>query len=292
MKYVYNIFLVLCLILSGCTEKKERSSLVLNDALGRQVVLAGTPKRVMALSPALTEMLFKILPDSEIIGVSHVCNYPQGKVKSKPKVNTYPLDYEKLVMLKPDLVFAEEGIVSFETAAQLERLHIPCYFFVYKKVDDVWAAIDTIGKITKNPTQGLTDSLRFQQKQFLTQAVTYTNIPKVLCLISTKPIYVWGINTIITEKLKLAGGVNAMTESFTKPYPELTREYVLKLNPDVIFGGNMKQLDSSFFSLYPELKLINAYKNKQCYALDDDLNTRPGPRTLESVIEMKRYLHP
>jgi iron complex transport system substrate-binding protein len=287
------ILFLFLLTFIGCTEKKASNSQTFQtktDGLGRKVVFTATPKRVMALSPALTEMLFKLLPDSEIIGVSQVCNFPLDKVKSKPIVNTYPLDYEKLLSLKPDLVFAEEGIVSFETAAQLERLHIPCYFFAYKKVEDVWSAMDTIGIITQHTNILLTDSLRFLQSQFGNKE--YANRPKVLCLISTKPIYVWGANTIMTEKLLLAGGTNAMVESFSKPYPELTRVFVLNLNPDVIFGCTMKQLDSSFFSLYPELKLINAYKNKQCYSLDDDLNTRPGPRTLENITEMKKYLHP
>jgi iron complex transport system substrate-binding protein len=252
------------------------------------------PLRIMALSAALTEMLFAVVPDSEIVGVSHACNYPPDKVANKPKVNTYPVDFERIIMLKPELVLAEEGIVSFETAAQLERLKIPCYFFKYDRLADIWAAMDTIGVLTghKRRARLVSDSLRRVQQTFEITLNGEGSTPRVLSLVSDKPIYAWGRETMMTDQLRLAGGANAITERFAKAYPELTREYVLKLNPDVIFGGDMRSLDSSFFNFYPELRSIKAYRNHQCYKLDADISTRPGPRALQSVERMKALLHP
>jgi iron complex transport system substrate-binding protein len=94
----------------------------------------------------------------------------------------------------------------------------------------------------------------------------------------------------MTAQLALAGGTNAIIERFAKAYPELSREYVLKLNPDIIFGGDMRGLDSSFFNFYPELKTINAYRRHQCYKLDADITTRPGPRSLQSVAIMEAII--
>jgi iron complex transport system substrate-binding protein len=51
-------------------------------------------------------------------------------------------------------------------------------------------------------------------------------------------------------------------------------------------------MDSTFFKLYPELKKIKAYQNKRVYEVTDDLNSRPSPRVIESVLELKNLIHP
>lgn len=267
------------------------------DGLGRKldvrVPTSDKPLRIMALSAALTEMLFATVPAQEVVGVSHVCNWPDSLVKTKPRVNTYPLDIEKLAELKPELVLAEEGIVSVDAAAQLERLGIPTYFFKYRKLADVWNAIDTIGTLTghQDRARHLSDSLRKQENQLRISQLSSKTKLKVLGLVSSKPIYVWGYETLITDQLSVANADNAVSKAYDKAYPELTREAVLQFNPDVIFGGTFAELDSSFFSLYPELKRIKAYENKACFALDADKSTRPGPRSLEAVQEMIIHLN-
>lgn len=290
----YSLALLMLAILGQCgTAQKENSAArTSTDAYGRAVPIpTQKPLKVMGLSPALTEILFSVVPDSEIVAVSHVCNYPAAAL-AKPKVNTYPLAMESLVALKPDLIFAEEGIVSLESAAQMERMGLKTYFFRYKDLGDVWRAIDTIGALTGHSirAQKVTDSLRAVQQQIGLAAVSGAKPIKVLGLISDKPIYAWGPKTIFNHMLKLAGATNAISDTFSKAYPELTREYVLKINPDIIIGGTKAELDSSFFALYPELKRINAYQKGQMYKINGDVLTRPGPRILQAVQEMATYV--
>jgi iron complex transport system substrate-binding protein len=93
----------------------------------------------------------------------------------------------------------------------------------------------------------------------------------------------------MTDKIKLAGGENALTEVFKQQSPPLTREYILQLNPDVIFGLSAER-KQTFFNLYPELKRISAYQQNRIYDLTDDLASRPSPRVVESIKEIKAYL--
>jgi iron complex transport system substrate-binding protein len=167
---------------------------------------------------------------------------------------------------------------------------IPVYFQKYQKVEDVFKGLNDIGQIMhfENRAQHLTDSLKAELN-------TIQNAPKgkttlrALALISSDPIYVFGQNTLMTDKIKLAGGENALTEVFKQQSPPLTREYILQLNPDVIFGLDA-QRKQTFFNLYPELKRIKAYQNNRIYDLTDDLASRPSPRVVESVKEIKAYL--
>lgn len=244
----------------------------------------------MSFSPALTEVLFAVCHDSQIVAVSPVCNFPSG-VKNKPIVANYPVDQEAVLQVAPDLIFTEEGITPLDVAEQLKSIGYPVCFQRYTSVIDLLNKIDTIGTWLGNGQKArrLTDSLR-KEIAILENLPFVGDTAKALVITWKQPIFAHGKNTLTTDKLRLAGGKNAVDQVFDKIYPELTREYILAVNPDVLFGGTFNEMDSTFFSLYPELKAINAYKNRHIYALTDDLSSRPSPRVLESVKEIKHYL--
>jgi len=46
------------------------------DDLGRKIFLAKAPVRVISLAPSITEMLYAIGLDEEVVGVTEFCDYP------------------------------------------------------------------------------------------------------------------------------------------------------------------------------------------------------------------------
>lgn len=286
---VLLLLLPLALLL-GCQSEAEKTGTVpVRDGLGRTLSLPAHPRRVLALAPSMTEILFAVADTATIVARVPQDNYPAA-VYRKPVVNNYPLDLERLVLLKPDVVFTIEGITSVDDAKRLQDLGIPVYFQRYRTVEDVFKGIDEVGRLLGREVQSkrLTDSLR-QQFAPLSHSVTRppSQSPNVLAITWLDPIYSYGQNTLFTDEIRLAGGQNAVLETFPQPYPALTREYILKLNPDVLLGGSFGKLDSTFFKNYPELKRINAYKNRRVFAITGNLMERPGPRVLESVRELQ-----
>jgi iron complex transport system substrate-binding protein len=167
------------------------------------------------------------------------------------------------------------------------------YYQRYRRVEDVFKGIDEVGRMLGRETQAkyLTDSLRQALKSLSASPVRSSGTPpKVLAITWQDPIYCYGQNTLFTDEIRLAGGQNAITETFPQPYPALTREYILKLNPDVLLGGSFGKLDSTFFKNYPELKRIKAYQNHNVFPITGNLMERPGPRVVESVRELQRLL--
>jgi iron complex transport system substrate-binding protein len=294
LKLVTGALLLLCM--TACSPEKEQQTgeeLVLQDGLGRDVRLPKQPKRVMAFAASMTEMLFAVCDTASIVGRTPHCDYPAG-VQSKPVVNNYPVDLEQVLALRPDVIFTIEGITPLDVAARLEELGVPVFYQKYRSVEDVLTGMEEIGRIMGREQQAnhLADSLR-NQIQALEQR--YSQQPqqqKVLAITWSDPIYVYGQNTIFTDKLRILGARNAMQEVFDQPYPALTREYILKLNPDVLVGGSPERLEKEFFSLYPELRKIAAYQNKRLYAPTGNLMERPGPRVVESIRELESFLYP
>ncbi|TPE42649.1 iron ABC transporter substrate-binding protein [Pontibacter mangrovi] len=286
---------ILCLLLFGCNQrqKQAKETLVLKDDLGRELILQKKPERVFSFASSLTEMLYAVLDTSTIIARTPTDDYPAA-VYRKPLVSNYPVDYEQVLALKPDLIFTVEGITPLEVAERLQQLGVPVYYQKYRTVEDIFTGLEDIGRIMgrKQEAKQLTDSLRQEVAQLRQKYKQRENPLQVLAITWSDPIYVYGQNTILSDKLRILGAENAVQEVFEQPYPALTREYVLKLNPDVLLGGTKEELEESFFSLYPELRRIKAYQNNRIYKPNDNLMSRPSPRVVESLRELEGFLYP
>ncbi|UOQ71887.1 ABC transporter substrate-binding protein [Hymenobacter cellulosilyticus] len=291
--------LILSGLLGGCQSNDKPAATAVTtpatqqvtDDLGHQLTLPARPRRIMSLAASMTEMLFAVADTATIIARTQVCDYPKAALR-KCVINSYPLDIEGLVALHPEVVFTTEGITSLDDIARLEKLGIPVYCQRYLKVDDIFRGLTDLGRILGRPAQArkLTDSLRAELHTVAQGSSASAARPRVLAITWQDPIYVYGENTLFTDRIRLAGGQNAVTEHFAQPYPALTREYILKLNPDVLIGGSFGKLDSTFFKTYPELRRIKAYQSRRVYGITGDLMERPSPRVVESVRELHRLL--
>ncbi|WP_337069667.1 helical backbone metal receptor [Pontibacter sp. 13R65] len=285
-------FLLMQLLIScggDQTTTRQEEEIKLEDGLGRELRLPKQPKRVLALAASMTEMLFAVCDTATIVARTPNCDYPAG-VYSKPVVNNYPVDYEQVLLLKPDLVFTVEGITPLETAERLKELGVPVYYLKFRTVEDVFKGLETIGSIVGREQQAkqLTDSLRREVAQIEARHKDQVTTPRVLAIAGYDPIYVYGHSTVITDKLRILGAANAVEESFGAQ----SREYILKANPDVLLGGTPEEMENEFFSIYPELRKIKAYQQKRMYAPTQDLMGRASPRVVESIRELEGFLYP
>ena len=296
--YLPSLLLLWLLIaVTTCQPKQEQreqqdtvTTRTVTDDLGRKVTVPARPQRVLALAPSMTEMLYAIAPDSMIVGRTQHCNFPE-QVQQKPVVNVFPLDVEGVLALHPDLVLTVEGMTSLENANKLTEMGIPVYYQQYEKVEDVLKGLTDLGKLLNLDARAkhVTDSLQ-RELQKITQQPVREPRPRVLAITWQDPIIVYGTNTIFTDNIRLAGGVNAMDSALSNPYPPVSREYLLKLDPDVLVGRSFAEMDTSFFQLYPELKRLQAYRNRRIYKTTGDLMERPSPRVIESVKELNAAL--
>ena len=260
------------------------------DDLGRPLTLPAHPRRLVSLAPSMTEMLYAVADTATIIARTQADDYPAAVLR-KPVVNSYPLDIERLVTLRPDVVFTVEGMTPPDAAERLRQLGIPVYYQKYRRVGDVLRGLRDLGHLLGREAQArrLTDSLQRQLDTLAARPAGAAPLT-VLALASADPIYAYGQNTLFTDEVRLAGGQNAVRDTFAQAYPALTREYVLKLNPEVVLGGSFGKLDSTLFKNNPELRRTRAYQARRVYRVPGSLLQRPSPRVVETVRELQRVL--
>jgi iron complex transport system substrate-binding protein len=84
-------------------EGQER---LLTDEIGRKVKISNAPKKIISLAPNITEILFALELDEEILAVTDFCDYPNAAL-TKPKIGGFVNpSIEMIISLNPDLVIA------------------------------------------------------------------------------------------------------------------------------------------------------------------------------------------
>ena len=102
--FIYLLAATLLVLLPART-----SARVVIDQTGRRVNVPDHPHRLVSLAPNITETIFALGLGDELVGDTDNCNSPpqaQSKPHVGPMVNP---SLERIVALKPDLVFGYSG---------------------------------------------------------------------------------------------------------------------------------------------------------------------------------------
>lgn len=293
------IFIFCCLFLTFACQKSKNHIPnfhvhTTKDDLHREMELPVKLERIMALTPSITEILYRLVDSKKIVGRTPHCNYPH-QVYLKPVVSSYPLDLERLITLKPQVVFVKDGMLALEEAEKIERSGIKVFYLKYDNCQDIVNSIDQIGKLLDQDYKAglMADSMSKHLHNLKRVADDFHTKPKVLIMISHDPIFVFGLNNFGSDMLTYAGAQNAVSDSLTSPFPQINREYLLKINPDIIIElGKKNSKEHGLFEHYPELTQINAYKNNKLFCIQEDIVSRPGPRVIDGILALRKLIHP
>ena len=104
---------------------------------------ATSPKRIISLIPAVTEMLFAMGAGNEIVGVSSFDRYPP-EVATRPRLGALiDPDFERILSLKPDLVVVYGS--QSELMTRLDRAKVPYYSYRHTGLADITTTIRSLG---------------------------------------------------------------------------------------------------------------------------------------------------
>jgi iron complex transport system substrate-binding protein len=290
----------LLIVLVGCSPASNGSKIaaipsmtVVRDSLKREVQVTARPKRIVSLTPANTEILFALGLDAEIVGVTSYCNYPEA-AKTKPIIAEFFRDQassEPIAVLKPDLVIAG-GAFHQPVIGSLEKLNIPVVALDATQLADIWLNIETIGKLTGRTEEAeqLVTATRTELDR-VSKRVAFLPRKKVFYALSNEPLMTVSAKTFISELIEIAGGENVFADA-TGSYPEISRESLLlkARSPDIVLYPKMGHA-----GLAAELNLLTKLQTitkSNCYPIDGDRISRPGPRLAEAALQIAEILHP
>ena len=245
------------------------------------------PKRIVSLTPSLTEILFAFDLGHRVVGVTDSCDYP-AEVKNWPHVACwFDPDLEKLIALKPDLVL---GLQSAHTQIKLklesERIRVILVnpITVNEAVTDIARIGEMLG--VHQPSEILVDHLRSRLSE-LDNRVSAINLESKLTVIRILDLedgrfHVAGPLSFQYDIISRAGGQN-VTSSIQEAYPKITLTQLRQWNPQVVFNCGFDLNSLPGIANKPEWRSLKAVQSSNVFTFDCNLTCRTGPRIVDMV---------
>lgn len=243
--------------------------------------------RCVSLVPSVTEIIFALGAESLLKGNTVQCDYPVAARKIY-KVGDFQFpDLERIVVLKPTIVFATVPVHA-RLIEKLEELNIPVYISNPRTVEDVFAEIESVGGILgfKLKAVQLAESLR----QSLKAIPAFTDTPRVYIEIAATPLMSVGNSTFINDIVRIAGGRNIF-DDILQPYPVVAPEAVVWRNPEVILILHPQALQADVKQRVGWGQVSAVQQNRIYVFRNEDIFIRPGPRVVEAIRLLAYLLH-
>jgi len=271
----------------------------LKDDLGREVKIAARPARIVSLAPSITEILFAVGAGPQVVGVTSYCNYPPEAKQGREIVGGFSaksLSVEKIIALRPDLVFAAGATHKLVTDA-LEAAGVLVFNVDPKDFAGIYADITAAGALTGNMPQA-EDVVANMKVRVAKVSETVAAIPqdqrvKVFYEVWDEPLMTAGPTTFIGQVIEIAGGVNIFAD-VKEQYPTVSSEAVIARSPDVILGPSSHGdgLTAEKIAARPGWQELAAVKAGRIVIVDGDIISRAGPRLADALEAVARGLYP
>lgn len=264
------------------------------DHTGKEVRVPADPKRVVALAPSITEMVFALGREDRLAGVTRFSNYPEAAARL-PRVGSYVyLDIEKIISLKPDLVIAIKDGNPLRTVRRIEKLGIPVFAIHPMEIDSVIGSIRDIGGLlgAEEKANRLISDMENRLSRIDRRIAAASERPSVFFQIGVSPIVSAGRGTFIHEMIEKAGGENVAGEF--EGYPRFSTEEILSMAPDVMILTSMerRKVFDDVVRQWRRWEDLPAVRDERIHMVDSDLFDRPSPRLIDGLEALAALLHP
>lgn len=293
--YFVALTAILTLLLAGAGfagEAEKPRTLV--DQTGRSVRLPAMPRRVVALAPSITEIIYALDCEDRLKGVTRFSDYPDA-ARSIPSVGSYVnLDLEKIVALNPDVCIAIKDGNPRSVIMQLQDLDIPVFAVNPRGMETVITAIAHMGDLmgAQARAQAIIKDMKARIAAVQEKVARTDTRPRVFFQIGISPIVSAGSDTFIHELIVKAGGRN-IAGKYTS-YPRFSREEVLELAPEVILITSMArhEIFDRVKAKWQKWERIPAVSKNRIHLIDSNLVDRPTPRLVDGLERLARLIHP
>ncbi len=238
--------------------------------------------KIASTSPIITELIFDTGLGKNLVANTTFCNYPE-EAKKISKLGSYSnLNYEYALSLGVNYAVIHKGMDREKEI--FNNLNINTVTIDTESIEGIIKSYDILGETFNN----LENSTKAKNK-IINEISKYSHLknnktkPKVLVVVfrpegsnSIKKVTVASRSSIYNDILELLGATNALQED--RPYPELSTEAIITLNPDIIIEITHNVATGTLSQWTTLNNNINAKKNNKIFVTNDIVMSLVGPR--------------
>jgi iron complex transport system substrate-binding protein len=248
------------------------------------------PSRIVSLAPSLTEIAYRIDCGPQLVADTTFDNYPSAARALPHVADLVTVDLERLRALSPTLVLAlhdqEKEGAPIET-----QLRIPVRYLPNRDLDDLYTDIAAVGAACSRVKEAgdLSAQLRSRIAQLASRAAAYHDRPKVFFLLDL-PGFTAGAHSFLDDLIRLAAGTN-VAGGLAQPYPDVSAEWLLKADPDVVIVAHDTQFGADVVAQAPWSSMRAVRDGRIERPPSDDILERDGPRIVDGLAWLIHAIH-
>ena len=286
-------------LLVGAGLAGSRQAIV--DVLGDTLSAGPCPRRIVSLSPSVTEILFVLGVDSSrIVGVTRFCDYPPAAQRRPVVGGIVDPSPEVILVQRPDLVLAVRGNPR-PLLGQLGRLGLPVFAFDDRTgLRGVGEMMETVAAVSCPDDPARADSVvawfrgALAAYESWASAIPPAERPTVYYADPEFPTWTAGAGSHIDDLMRMAGGVNLA--GALPGWPQMSLERIILDQPRFLLLALPGDQDPA--RAYKELMAkpgwsgLAALRERRICWIPAARLQRPGPRLVGVLGELAACLHP
>jgi len=269
----------------------------IKDYRGKEFPTNVRPKRIISLAPNITEILFNLGAENEVVGVTRYCDYPP-EAAAKTKIGGFlDPDIERIRGAAPDLVIAFRGN-PLEIIERLDALGLLVFVLdIGYRLEDIPPLVRSIGAVIGRTDEAaaLVRGLEEKSGRVAAALADLAFRPRVFLKLQGEGLWTCGRESYFTDLIAKAGGTS-VTAGIEKNWLEYGPERLLGDAPDVIVVLARSDEDFARTRAWlrgrPGLREMAAVRGDRILKLEENAASRFGPRLFDSLEELARLLHP
>ncbi len=259
------------------------------EAANGSVTVDAQPERIVSLSPTATEMLFAIGAGDQVVAVDEQSDYPAEAPTTD--LSGFEPNVEAIAAYEPDLVLAE-GTGPDELTEGLDRLEIPVIVqSAATDLEEAYQQIEDIGAATGHADEA-EDVVADMRDRIAKVVADLPDGPPLSVFHELGPdLYTASSDTFIGQVYSELGLVNVAdkaAEEAGTPYPQVSAEYLLSVDPDLVILADNEccGVTPEQVAERPGWDALSAVQNGNVTVVDEDVASRWGPRVPELFEEI------
>lgn len=274
-------------------------SLSLATMVKAEPATTNDPTRIVSIGGAVTEILYALGKEKNIVGIDTTSLYPAYAAAEKPSVGYMrQLSAEGVLGLNPSLILAIEGTGPKEVLSVLESAKVPMVIVPDSfSGDGIVEKTRVIARVTGTEERGqcIIEQVRGDLAALQEIEAGITKPKRVLFILSfvNGRAMASGTKTAADGMIRLAGAVNAVTEY--EGYRPLSDEAVIAARPDVIMSierGGQGTISADTVFAHPAFVATPAASSRAFLSMEGLYLLGFGPRSARAARDVAVALYP
>jgi len=251
-------------------------------------------QRIVSLSPHLTEIVFALGREQQLVGVSDYSDYPYSQgcidkfcaIKLSSIASYQGADIAEIIRLKPTIILAWEGGNKAQDIARLEQLGYPVFRSSPTNIETLMQEVLNLGRILNAVSKSNTTHAEMTMQAQQIKSKYADKQARALYYMSQQPLSGMGSDRWLNSLLSLCNITN-IYENLPTAYAQFSIADIIRKQPEIVIAATNQNPSSASAFWAPHLQVFNP----KVVTVNPDALHRFTPRVLPELARLCEKVH-